>query len=169
MRIQRSKSISSRTAQFEKPKTSCTEVSDPSTTVLSPYLSIGCISPRTVWHAIETANKRAKTNRTQPPVSLHGQLLWRDFNNLMAHSANSQHAGSWGQIENNAFCRDVPWSSDPNMLSSWKEGRTGCEYLLPTQPNLPGCQLTRKKTLGLTHAWLNCERKDGSTTLVGTQ
>lgn len=62
-------------ASFEKPKTSCTEVSSPSTTVLSPYLSVGCISPRTAWHAVSAANAKAssKTSRSTPPVSLHGQ------------------------------------------------------------------------------------------------
>ena len=118
-------------ASFEKPKTSCTEVSLPSTTVLSPYLSIGCISPRTAWHAVSDANAKAssKTSRSKPPVSLHGQLLWRDFNNLIAHSANAQAPGSWGQMRNNVYCRDIPWSSDPELLAAWKEGRTGYPWI----------------------------------------
>jgi cryptochrome len=118
-------------ASFEKPKTSCTEVSSPSTTVLSPYLSVGCISPRTVWHAVSDANARAssKTSRSKPPVSLHGQLLWRDFNNLIAHSANAQAPGSWGQMQGNPYCRNIPWSSDPALLTAWKEGRTGYPWI----------------------------------------
>lgn len=119
------------TAAFEKPKTSCTEVSSPSTTVLSPYLSLGCLSPRTAWHAVSDANRRASsgTNRSKPPVSLHGQLLWRDFNNLIAHSANAQHPGSWGRMKDNPYCRDVPWSSDPEYLAAWKGGRTGYPWI----------------------------------------
>jgi cryptochrome len=126
-----SNTIKHRTASFEKPKTSCTEVSSPSTTVLSPYLSLGCISPRTVWHAVADATKRAssKTNRSKPPVSLHGQVLWRDFNNLMAHSANAQNPGSWGRMEGNPYCRSVPWSSDPKLLAAWKGGRTGYPWI----------------------------------------
>jgi cryptochrome len=110
--------------------TSCTEVSSPSTTALSPYLSLGCLSPRTAWHAVADATKRAqaKTNRSKPPVSLHGQLLWRDFNNLMAHSANIQHPGSWGRMTN-PYCREVPWSSDPKLLLAWKGGRTGYPWI----------------------------------------
>lgn len=128
------KSVSERpnwTASFEKPKTSCTEVSSPSTTALSPYLSIGCLSPRTAWHAVANANKRAssKTNKSKPPVSLHGQLLWRDFNNLIAHSANAQHPGSWGRMQDNPYCRKVPWSSDPKLLGAWKEGKTGYPWI----------------------------------------
>ncbi len=118
-------------ASFEKPKTSCTEVSTPSTTVLSPYLSLGCISPRAAWHAVSDASARAssKTTRSKPPVSLHGQLLWRDFNNLIAHSANAQAPGSWGQMQDNVYCRDVPWSEDPALLTAWKEGRTGYPWI----------------------------------------
>ena len=89
------------------------------------------MSPRTAWHAVADANKRAssKTNRSKPPVSLHGQLLWRDFNNLIAHSANAQHPGSWGRMADNPYCREVPWSSDPEMLAAWKEGRTGYPWI----------------------------------------
>ncbi len=120
-----------RTASFEKPKTSCTEVSSPSTTVLSPYLSLGCISPRTAWHAVADATKRAssKTSISKPPVSLHGQLMWRDFSNLIAHSANYQNPGSWGKMEGNPYCRGVPWSSDRKLLTAWKGGRTGYPWI----------------------------------------
>ena len=99
--------------------------------MLSPYLSLGCISPKTAWHAVTDANKRAssKTNKSKPPVSLHGQILWRDFNNLIAHSANAQHPGSWGRMADNPYCRDVPWSSDPKLLAAWKEGRTGYPWI----------------------------------------
>ena len=137
------------TASFEKPKTLPTEVSSPSTTVLSPYLSLGCISPRTAWHAVTDATKRAKakTNRSKPPVSLHGQLLWRDFNNLIAHSANAQHPGSWGRMEDNPYCRDVPWSSNPELLAAWKEGRTG-------YPWIDACMAQLR-----TEGWIHVSRK----------
>lgn len=119
------------TASFEKPKTSCTEVSTPSTTVLSPYLSLGCLSPRKAWHAVADANRKAssKVNKSKPPVSLHGQLLWRDFNNLIAHSANAQSPGSWGRMQDNPYCRNVPWSSDPKLLKAWKDGKTGFPWI----------------------------------------
>jgi cryptochrome len=64
-------------ATFEKPQTSCTSL-EPSTTALSPYLSWGCLSPREVWVALDAAVARASTSRqSKPPVSLHGQMLWR--------------------------------------------------------------------------------------------
>ncbi|KAI2511153.1 DNA photolyase [Fragilaria crotonensis] len=112
-------------ATFEKPLTSPTALT-PSTTGLSPYMSLGCLSPRTVWFAIEEAIQRSSSGkRTQPPVSLHGQLLWRDFNNLMAHSAGS----NWGKMDGNKYCRPIPWSRDEKLLEAWKNGQTGYPWI----------------------------------------
>ena len=40
-----------------------------------------------MWHALSEATARAPASvpKSKPPVSLHGQLLWRDFNNLIAN------------------------------------------------------------------------------------
>jgi len=113
-------------ANFEKPKTSCTSLS-PSTTNLSPYLSWGCVSPRTTWFAIAKALQGR--NATKPPVSLHGQLLWRDFNHLMAHDANQEVPGCWNWMEGNKHCRQVSWDDDPRMLEAWKKGETGYPWI----------------------------------------
>lgn len=116
-------------ATFEKPQTSCTSLK-PSTTALSPYLSWGCLSPREVWTALDNAIATATTNKlSKPPVSLHGQLLWRDFNNLMAHDANNSEAGCWNKMEGNKYCRNVPWDDDPQLLDAWKSGRTGYPWI----------------------------------------
>jgi cryptochrome len=117
-------------ATFEKPKTSCVATEEASTTALSPYMSLGCLSPRTFWYAIEESSQRSNvTTKSKPPVSLHGQLLWRDFNNLMAHTANKNQPGSWGQIQGNTHCRPIPWSEDPELLQAWKEARTGYPWI----------------------------------------
>lgn len=116
-------------ASFEKPKTSCTSL-DPSTTALGPYLSWGCLSSREVWFAIDAAIARSSvTTVSKPPVSLHGQVLWRDFNNLMAHDANNQHPGCWNQIEGNKYCRQIPWDDDPKLVEAWKAGQTGYPWI----------------------------------------
>ena len=115
-------------ASFEKPKTSCTSLK-PSTTALSPYLSWGCLSPRQVWFALDDAVAKASATPSKPPVSLHGQMLWRDFNNLMAHDANKEHPGCWNQIEGNKYCRDIPWDDDPQLLEKWKSGQTGFPWI----------------------------------------
>ena len=58
--------------EFEKPKTAPNALS-PATTVLSPYLKFGCLSPRVFYHALQDIYKEAKGKHTQPPTSLHGQ------------------------------------------------------------------------------------------------
>jgi len=112
-------------ATYSKPQTSPTALT-PSTTGLSPYLSSGCVSPRTVWWAIQEAVKKSNVkNPTKPPVSLEGQLLWRDFNYLMAHSAGE----NWRQMEGNKYCRHVPWDDDRVLLNAWKNGQTGYPWI----------------------------------------
>lgn len=116
-------------ATFEKPKTSCTSL-EPSTTALGPYISWGCLSSREIWFAIDDAiSKASVTTVSKPPVSLQGQMLWRDFNNLIAHDANTHHPGSWNQIEGNKYCRQIPWDDDPKLVEAWKEGRTGYPWI----------------------------------------
>lgn len=117
-------------ASFEKPKTSCVATEEMSTTVLSPYMSLGCLSPRQLWYAISESSQRSSvTNKSKPPVSLHGQALWRDFNHLMAHDANCNDPGSWGRIKGNKHCRPIPWSDNEALLTAWKEGRTGYPWI----------------------------------------
>lgn len=133
-RLQRKMEQSDWVARFEKPKTSYTETKDASTLILSPYLSLGCVSPRTVWKAIsDSIAKSSVKSPSRPPVSLHGQLLWREFNNLIAHACNVEMPGSWGiqsqMIRNPNICRDIPWSDDPVLLKAWKEARTGYPWI----------------------------------------
>ena len=61
--------------QYDKPKTSPTSL-DPSTTVLSPYLTHGCLSMRTVWHGIQEVYGRLGGRHTTPPVSLAGESFY---------------------------------------------------------------------------------------------
>ena len=60
------------TSQFEKPKTSPNSLR-PSTTVLSPYLTHGCVSMRTAWHTVQQTYRKFKGSHSQPPVSLLGE------------------------------------------------------------------------------------------------
>mmetsp|Transcript_22683 Transcript_22683/g.56048 ORF Transcript_22683/g.56048 Transcript_22683/m.56048 type:complete len:283 (+) Transcript_22683:1150-1998(+) len=94
-------------------------------------MSVGCLSPRTVWHAISDAVAQAPASapKSKPPVSLHGQMLWRDFNNLIAHSANQDNPGSWGKMEGNKYCREIPWSENERFLTAWKNGETGYPWI----------------------------------------
>ncbi|KAA6427658.1 MAG: 6-4 photolyase, partial [Trebouxia sp. A1-2] len=63
--------------QFEKPKGNPAAL-EPATTVLSPYLKFGCLSVRVFYKRLQEIEAGAK-QASQPPVSLRGQLLWREF------------------------------------------------------------------------------------------
>jgi hypothetical protein len=53
--------------------TACTHSLEPSTTVLSPYLKLGCLSSRLFYHKLAAVYK-AVPGHAKPPVSLHGQV-----------------------------------------------------------------------------------------------
>lgn len=73
---------------FEKPATTPNSL-EPSTTVLGPYLKFGCVSVRKVYHELKKIQAGAKGAYTKPPVSLEGQLLWREF--FYVHALHTPH------------------------------------------------------------------------------
>jgi hypothetical protein len=64
---------------FEKPATDPSAFEKPATTVLSPYLKFGCLSPRLFYARLAAVYKASRGQHSKPPVSLRGQLLWREF------------------------------------------------------------------------------------------
>jgi hypothetical protein len=52
----------------------------------------GCISPRRFFNALSAVySKFNEKNISKPPVSLHGQLMWREYNYLMCYSMPNCH------------------------------------------------------------------------------
>jgi cryptochrome len=115
-------------ARFSKPDTSPTAFEPPSTTVLSPYMTHGCLSARRFWHAVADATRAAGAKgATRPPVSLHGQLLWREF--FYLHSA---HTPNFDRMVGNPLCRQIPWGAGDEYerrLRAWREARTGYPFI----------------------------------------
>lgn len=95
-------------ATFAKPQTAPTQdTSNPSTTLLSPYLKFGCLSVRQMWWDSEEVIKsyKGKDKRSQIPESLHGQLLFRDM-----YSATELAVGDpFQKIRGNEICRYMDW------------------------------------------------------------
>jgi len=108
---------------FEKPKTHPNALA-PATTVLSPYLKFGCLSPRLFYHELDRIYKAAKGKHTQPPVSLHGQLLWREFFYLNGHGV-----ANFGRMVGNPICRQIPWDPSDHRLDAWQNARTGFPFI----------------------------------------
>lgn len=80
---------------FEKPSTDPSAFERPATTVLSPYLKFGCLSPRLFHSRLLALYRAAKGAHSKPPVSLRGQLLWREFFYTVSVFCGVGLAGSW--------------------------------------------------------------------------
>ncbi len=113
--------------RFSKPSTMSTNDPDnpmePSTTGLSPYLSTGCLSVRTVWHECLQAN--LSSDHTKPPQSLIGQLMFREMFYLLSRSVEN-----WDDDVGNSNCRPIEWGEyDEDLVSAWESGMTGFPYI----------------------------------------
>ncbi|KAG7282122.1 hypothetical protein CRUP_008234 [Coryphaenoides rupestris] len=78
---------------------------------LSPFLRFGCLSCRL-------------RKRCSPPLSLFGQLLWREF--FYTAATNNP---SFDRMEGNPICVQIPWDQNPEALAKWAEGRTGFPWI----------------------------------------
>uniref|UniRef100_A0A6J0V250 Cryptochrome-1-like n=1 Tax=Pogona vitticeps TaxID=103695 RepID=A0A6J0V250_9SAUR len=106
---------------FKKPDTSPNSLT-PSTTVLSPYLKFGCLSVRTFWWKLTEVYQGRK--HSDPPVSLHGQLLWREF----FYTAGAGFP-NFDKMEGNPICVQIDWDDNKEYLEAWREGRTGYPFI----------------------------------------
>merc|ERR1719375_2576937 len=110
--------------RFNKTKTSSTtghKAGRVSTTGMSPYLSTGQVSIRTVYHSVK---KALGSGGTKPPESLLGQLYFREqFYMLAATSKNFDKA------KGNKWCLDVPWANKSSFQKAWAEGKTGYPFI----------------------------------------
>ncbi|XP_042494709.1 (6-4)DNA photolyase isoform X2 [Macadamia integrifolia] len=110
-------------ANFEKPKGDPSAFLKPATTVLSPYLKFGCLSSRYFYQCLQDVYKTVKKH-TSPPVSLVGQLLWRDFFYCVAFGTPN-----FDKMKGNRVCKQIPWNDDDELLVAWREGQTGYPWI----------------------------------------
>ncbi|KAM4652531.1 cryptochrome-1-like [Discoglossus pictus] len=106
---------------FKKPETEPNSMT-PSTTVLSPYMKFGCLSARTFWWRLAEIYQGRK--HSDPPVSLHGQLLWREFFYTAGVGITN-----FNKMEGNPVCVQVDWGENKEHLQAWSEGRTGYPFI----------------------------------------
>ncbi|XP_022247971.1 cryptochrome-2-like isoform X1 [Limulus polyphemus] len=109
--------------KFEKPKTQPNSL-EPSTTVLSPYLKFGCLSVRTFYYRLLDVYNKYTGNCTKPPVSLEGQLLWREFFYTVGYATPN-----FDQMKGNPLCKQIPWSNNPEFLEAWTKAQTGFPFI----------------------------------------
>lgn len=110
-------------AEFEKPKGDPTAFIKPATTVLSPYLKFGCLSARLFYARLKEIYSQSKSY-SKPPVSLEGQLLWREFFYTAGFGTTN-----FDCMVGNPICKQIPWKDDDHLLALWREGRTGFPWI----------------------------------------
>ncbi|CRL02690.1 CLUMA_CG015856, isoform A [Clunio marinus] len=106
---------------FEKPKTSPNSL-EPSTTVLSPYLKFGALSSRLFYKRLKEVYKGSK--HSNPPVSLEGQIMWREFYYTVAATTPN-----FNKMVGNRVCAQIPWVKNQKYLEAWSFGRTGYPFI----------------------------------------
>ncbi|ALC40305.1 phr6-4 [Drosophila busckii] len=109
-------------AKFEKPNTAPNSL-EPSTTVLSPYLKFGCLSARLLHRRLQDILAR-HPKHSKPPVSLVGQLMWREFYYTAAAADPN-----FDRMLGNAYSLQIPWQENSDHLEAWAHGRTGYPFI----------------------------------------
>ncbi|KAM3851165.1 cryptochrome-2 [Vipera latastei] len=109
-------------ANYERPRMNASSLLA-SPTGLSPYLRFGCLSCRLFYYRLWELYKKVKRDGT-PPLSLYGQLLWREF--FYTAATNNP---KFDRMEGNPICTKIPWDRNPEALAKWAEGRTGFPWI----------------------------------------
>jgi deoxyribodipyrimidine photo-lyase len=85
---------------------------------LSPWLSLGCISPRSIYFEIKRYEELRKKNVST--YWLFFELLWRDFFRFM-----SKKHGNRIFLVNGLSELKISYSEDMQVFETWKNGKTG--------------------------------------------
>jgi len=91
-------------------------------TKLSPWLALGCLSPRTVHAEVKRFEKEVVANQSTYWVIF--ELLWRDYFRFVCLKFGNrvfQLGGLRG--------KELPWSQDMAKFEAWAEGRTGVPWV----------------------------------------
>ncbi|GFT83862.1 cryptochrome-1 [Nephila pilipes] len=108
-------------ASFGRPKMTPQSLL-PSQTGLSPYLRFGCLSARLFYQELTELYRKIK--KVNPPLSLHGQILWREF--FYCAATNNP---KFDHMIGNSMCVQIPWDVNSEALAKWTNGQTGFPWI----------------------------------------
>lgn len=91
-------------------------------TKFSPWLALGCISPRYIYEQIKKYEVERTANQSTYWVIF--ELLWRDYFKFVALKYGNRIFYMNGLQD-----KHVPWNTDMKMFDAWKEGRTGVPFV----------------------------------------
>ena len=86
---------------------------------LSPYLALGLISPRSIYHQILNYEQERVAN--QSTYWLRFELLWREYFHALGLFMGNRLFHQTGVRQ-----RPLPWLQDVEVFERWTTGRTGC-------------------------------------------
>ncbi|ODN04604.1 Cryptochrome-1 [Orchesella cincta] len=93
-----------------------------SQTGVSPYLRFGCLSPRLFYYQLDDLYRKIKN--AEPPLSLHGQVLWREF----FYCAATKNP-NFDRMVGNPICVQIPWDKNSKALAKWANAKTGFPWI----------------------------------------
>lgn len=91
------------------------------TSRLSPYLTLGVISPRRCLAAARAANRGLLTDGQPGPDTWMSELIWREFYRHVLVGYPRVSMSRAFRLESES----VPWRQDEEHLTAWCQGRTG--------------------------------------------
>lgn len=88
----------------------------------SPWLALGCISPRSIFEEVKKYERQRKKNNST--YWLIFELIWRDYFRFIAqkHGDKIFHVGG---IKNQVDS----WRRDKSQFEAWVEGKTGVPFI----------------------------------------
>lgn len=86
---------------------------------LSPWLAIGCLSVRQVYHQVKEFEKEVKKNESTGVYV--DELYWRDFNRYWCMNHGNKVFSSYGIYDRTYY----DWKTDQKVVQRWKDGMTG--------------------------------------------
>ncbi len=89
----------------------------------SPWLSLGCLSPRVIYH--ELKRYEAINGANESTYWLVFELLWRDFFYFMMEKHPARYFGS-KLIKKDS---DSPYTHENNLFDRWKDGQTDNDFI----------------------------------------
>lgn len=85
---------------------------------LSPYLALGCLSPRTVYEELRKAERQRGANEST--YWLFFELLWREYFRWLLLKEGQRFFRASGLRK-----LAMPWQEDKALFLAWCEGQTG--------------------------------------------
>ncbi|WP_375579462.1 DASH family cryptochrome [Marivirga tractuosa] len=88
----------------------------------SPWLALGCVSPRSIYYQVKQYEKERKKN--QSTYWMVFELIWRDYFHFVLKKFGAQLFQKEG-IKG----KKVDWKWDLQLFDKWKNGETGVPFI----------------------------------------